>query len=253
MPEGIDLIDAIDMDYPKFFDGLNPEDEVSLVGGDGTLHCFVNDMKGYDIKNNVYLYAAGTGNDFIRDLGGKAGDEVLINDYLKDLPLVKVNGEERYFVDNMSYGIDGYVCEVADEQRKKNPKVKVSYAMIALKGLLGKFKPCCAEVTVDGVKKEYEHVWFAPTMKGRFVGGGMLMAPEQDRRSGKLTVVVFHMKSRLGALLRFPTIFSGTHVNYPKYVDVITGNNIKVKFSRPCAAQVDGETILNVHEYAVEM
>ena len=32
-------------------------------------------------------------------------------------------------------------------------------------------------------------------------------------------------------------------------VSVFTGNEIKVKFSRPCAAQIDGETVLNVTEY----
>ena len=33
---------------------------------------------------------------------------------------------------------------------------------------------------------------------------------------------------------------------------VITGKKVHVKFSRPCAAQIDGETVLNVTEYQAE-
>ena len=32
-------------------------------------------------------------------------------------------------------------------------------------------------------------------------------------------------------------------------VQSFTGNEIRVRFSRPCAAQIDGETVLNVSEY----
>ena len=32
-------------------------------------------------------------------------------------------------------------------------------------------------------------------------------------------------------------------------IKVITGNEVEVRFSRPCAVQIDGETVLNVSEY----
>ena len=86
-------------------------------------------------------------------------------------------------------------------------------------------------------------------MKGKYYGGGMKMAPEQDRFSGRLSVVVYHCRSKLKALIAFPSIFKGEHVQKKDLVSVFTGNEIKVKFSRPCAAQIDGETVLNVTEY----
>ena len=49
----------------------------------------------------------------------------------------------------------------------------------------------------------------------------------------------------------FPSIFKGEHVSKTKIVKVFTGNEITVRFSRPCAAQIDGETVLNVTEYTV--
>ena len=56
-------------------------------------------------------------------------------------------------------------------------------------------------------------------------------------------------ENRIKALLSFTDVFKGTHVKNTEMVKVITGNKIHVKFSRPCAAQIDGETVLNVTEY----
>ena len=237
------------MDYPAYLKNLAPEDEVVLVGGDGTVNFFINAIKGVEIKNNVYLLGCGTGNDFLTDISARPGEEVLINPYLSKLPTVYVNGLEKLFINNMGFGIDGYCCEVADQIKVKNPRQKIDYTGIAIKGLLFRFKPCHAEISVDGVTHEFDHVWIAPTMKGRYYGGGMKMAPDQDRFSGKLTTVVYHCPSKLKALAAFPSIFKGEHVKKTDIIQIFTGNEIRVRFSRPCAAQIDGETVLNVTEY----
>jgi Sphingosine kinase and enzymes related to eukaryotic diacylglycerol kinase len=246
---GKELVDAVGMNYPEYMKNLEPEDEVVLVGGDGTLNYFINAVKGMDIKNNIYLLGCGTGNDFLKDIDEKPGEEVLINSYLSNLPTVYVNGMEKYFINNMGFGIDGYCCEVADQIKEKTPEKEINYSGIAIKGLLFHFKPCHAEITVDGVKHEFDNVWIAPTMKGKYYGGGMDMAPGQDRKSNKLTVVVYHCKSKIKALMAFPSIFKGEHIAKTDIVKIFTGNEIKVVFSRPCAAQIDGETVLNVTEY----
>ena len=75
------------------------------------------------------------------------------------------------------------------------------------------------------------------------------MAPDQDRSSDRLTVVVYHCRSKLKALIAFPSIFKGEHLKKTDIVRTFTGNEINVRFSRPCAAQIDGETVLNVTEY----
>ncbi len=247
--EGTELVDAVGIDYPAYFKKLAPEDEVVLVGGDGTLHYFINAMKGTELKNKVYLLGAGTGNDFLIDIERKPGEEVLLNPYLTNLPTAYVNGREELFINNMSFGIDGYCCEVADQIKAKNPQKKINYTAIAIKGLLFGFSPRHAEVTVDGVKYEFDHAWLAPTMKGRFCGGGMMLAPDQDRFSDKLTVVVYYCPLRLKTLIAFPSIFKGEHVKKTNMIKVITGNEVEVRFSRPCAVQIDGETVLNVTEY----
>ena len=134
--------DVTKIDDPKgFFAGLNPDDELYLCGGDGTLNRFINNTEGIDIVQPLYFFPTGTGNDFWNDLGRKVGDApVQINEYIKDLPFVEVNGMKKRFINGIGYGIDGYCCEVGDQERAAG-KEKIDYAGIAIKGLLFHYKP----------------------------------------------------------------------------------------------------------------
>ncbi len=241
--------------YAEFFGSLSEEDEVVICGGDGTLNRFVNDIEGIEIRNDILYYAAGSGNDFLHDVGGEKGKPPFkINDYIKGLPEVTVNGKRSLFINAIGFGIDGYCCEVGDEQRKKSNGKPVNYTGIAIKGLLYGFKPCGATVTVDGKEYHYKKVWIAPTMHGRYYGGGMIAAPSQDRnnKEGKVSLVVWHSSAKLKTLMVFPSIFKGEHIKHSECIDIHTGHNITVKFDKPCALQIDGETVLGVTEYSVK-
>jgi diacylglycerol kinase family enzyme len=61
--------------------------------------------------------------------------------------------------------------------------------------------------------------------------------------------MIFHGSSKLQTLMIFPSIFKGEHIKHEKFVTVHTGHDISVKFDRPTALQIDGETILGVTEY----
>ena len=239
-------------DLQGFFDTLEPCDDVVFFGGDGTLNQVANALNGSAIRNDIYYYPCGTGNDFARDIGTDHGREpIMINDYVKSLPTVTVNGKQYKFINGVGFGIDGYCCEVGDELKRQNKKP--NYTAIAIKGLLFHYKPTVATVTVDGVSHTYKKVWIAATMKGRYYGGGMMNAPAQDRLAddGEVTLVLFHGKGRLKTLMAFPSIFEGKHVEHKDMVAVHTGKEISVSFDHPAALQIDGETRLNVTEYTV--
>lgn len=247
----LELVDAIGLDYPKFFKELKKEDEVVLIGGDGTINYFVNAVDTDKLKNNVYWLSAGTGNDFLRDLMRPAGEEILLNDYLKNLPTVYVNGLEKKFINGIGYGIDGYCCEVADQMKAVDPEKKIDYSGIAIGGILGKFNSRHATVTVDGKTYEHDNAWIAATMKGRFYGGGLMITPAQDRSKGNVSAVVYMCRSRLKALINFPAISKGEHVKKTDMVRIYEGHEVEVSFDTPCALQIDGETVLNVSSYKV--
>ena len=226
-------------------------DRVVICGGDGTLNHFVNDIDGLEVTRDIYFFSTGSGNDFLNDLEKKSEDgPVLINEYIKDLPTVKVKGMVRKFINGIGYGIDGYCCEEGDRIRATSDK-PVKYTSIAIKGLLFHYKPTNAIVTVDGVTKEYKKVWLSPAMNGRYIGGGMKITPGQKRLSSdkKLSNLVFYGAGKIRTLMIFPKIFKGEHVKYTKNAVITEGRHIKVRYDRPVALQIDGETVLNVTEY----
>lgn len=246
--------DITKIDLRGYLCSAPADEKIVIAGGDGTIHFILNKLGGKVPDRPLYYFPTGCGNDFKTDIKEKNSDEIiLINDYIKDLPSVSVNGCKKIlFFNGIGYGIDGYCCEEGDKLKKQTDK-PINYAAIAIKGMLGRFKPRSAVVTVDGVKREYKHVWLAPTMNGRYYGGGMNIAPGQDRLNPDhtLTTIVFHCKSKLKTLMVFPSIFKGKHVEHKNMVEVLTGHEITVEFDRPTPLQVDGETYVNVTHYSV--
>ncbi len=237
-------------DYTSVVSDLTPEDSLILCGGDGTLNRFVNDTDGLEIPCEILYYPVGTGNDFSFDvIGSKTSEKPFpIKEYLRNLPTVAVNGKTYRFLNGVGYGIDGYCCEVGDSLRKKRDK-PVNYAAIAIKGLLFHYKPTNAKITVDGKTYHYRNVWLAPTMFGRYYGGGMIPTPGQTRNDNNISALVFYGSGKLKTLMIFPSIFSGKHVSHKEAVVVLTGKEISVEFDSPRALQIDGETILGVTSY----
>ena len=254
LPEGDAVfLDVTEIsDYSKFFDNLEKDDRVVICGGDGTLNRFINDTEKIDIKNDVLFLAAGSGNDFLNDLNLKPDNKpIKINDYIKNLPTLTVNGKSYRFINGIGYGVDGYCCAEKKQCLKKGKKG--NYVLIALKGLLYAFKPRNATVCVDGKEYKYSRVWMVTSMKGRFFGGGLMIAPTQDRNNleNSLSVIVAHNLSKLKIIFLFLTIFKGKHIKYKKYVAVHNSKEITVKYDKPAPLQIDGEVISDVESYTV--
>lgn len=237
--------------YDELISSLEADDDIVISGGDGTLNRFVNSVDCDKLANDVLYYASGSGNDFLHDIGKAPGEAPFkINEYIVHLPTVEVNGRTYRFINGIGYGIDGYCCEVGDKLKAQNKNV--NYTSIAIKGLLFHYKPTNATVIVDGESREFKKVWIAPTMNGRFYGGGMMPTPDQQRLgSDEASVMVFHGTGKLKTLMIFPSLFKGEHVKHTEAVSIFKGKDVTVKFDKPTALQIDGETVLGVTEYTV--
>ena len=245
-------IGIVGLDMKEFIGGVTAEDIIYFVGGDGSLNRLANDLDGVEIPCPVYLISGGTGNDFMKDIVENYPSEGYtdIREYIKNLPTIRVNGEERKFINGIGYGIDGMCCEVAD-QMKAAGKKKIDYTSLTIRLLLFKYKCPTATVTIDdGKEMKIEKVWLASAMNGRYYGGGMKEAPDQDRKGDSLTCVIWHGSGKIKTLASFPSIFKGEHVK-KDIVSVFPAKKIKVKFDIPTAMQIDGDTVLNVSEYEV--
>ncbi len=247
--------DCYDLTSPRecdhFLKEVTENDTVILCGGDGTLMQFVNSMEYLLPDCELLYYASGSGNDFARDVGTSRNAPIDLKPYLAHLPTVTVNGQTYRFLNGVGFGIDGYCCEEGDRLRKISEK-PVNYTKIAIKGLLFRYRPTKAIVTVDGKTYTYRKVWLAPTMNGRFYGGGMIPTPGQDRLCNEtVSALVMHGAGKLRTLLVFPSIFKGTHVKHKRMCEVLRGRIITVTFDRPAPLQIDGETFLNITGYTV--
>lgn len=254
--QGCELI-YVDMteikDYNILFSQISENDEIYVCGGDGTLNRFINGIDGISYKNRIFYYAAGSGNDFMNDLDMKTGVKPInISEYINDLPTVTVKGKTYRFFNGVGLGVDGYVCsEISRKKREKNKQV--GYIPVALKALFKDYIPSKAVVTVDGETNTYNRVWLTSVMKGRYFGGGMKIAPDQDRfnRDGLLTALVGHNLSKFKILCLFLLIFKGKHTKYVKHVAIKECREVKVEFDRPTILQIDGEAIPDVTSYTV--
>ena len=246
-------ISAVDVttidDMKALFMGFDDSDDVVIVGGDGTLNVLCNKLLGFDIRNRVFLFKAGTGNDFLRDVMGENSDAkvIQINEYIDNLPVATVKGKQYVFINNVGYGIDGKVCTAAEDLRAKGKK-DINYTTLAIKLLLTSYKSNGAKVTVDGKTETFKRVWLAPIMNGLFYGGGMMPAPKQDRKGTDLSCCVIHSACALQILMLFPSLFKGEHIKDKKKVDIMSGKEIKVEFDAPQDVQIDGEIIRDVTE-----
>lgn len=236
-------------DFKKF---LWKHNNIILCGGDGTLNYFVNKTKGLKYYSNLFYYYTGTGNDFHNDIGERRKEPYQINKYLDQLPTTLINETEYKFINNVGFGLDGWVCETG-EVEKKTKKRPINYTMLAIRGILKDYKPCNAHIKVDDKEYDLKNVWMAPTMNSRVYGGGMYISPSQDRlhEEGLLTLVVLHDISKIGLLRVLPLVFKGKHVD-KKGFTFYTGKEITVTFDKPSSVQIDGEVIKNVTEYKVK-
>ncbi len=241
-------------DLMEIIDALSPEDKIVVCGGDGTLNNFINRVRLSDIGQDLYHYPAGSGNDFCNDIDFARTSKIYrINDYLKCLPVMRVRGKDRLFINGIGFGLDGYCCAEGNRLRAETPGMKVAYASIAVKAIMYAYKKVNATVVVDGVRMEFTDVWMASAMNGRFFGRRMMIAPNQDRMNddGLLSVIIVHSKFRIPLIAAFASIYKGKHLKYKNLVSEVKGSDIIVEFDKPTALQIDGDTILDVLKYEV--
>ena len=241
--------------YDELFSLLENEDKLVLCGGDGTINRFLNDIGDKKLENELLYFAAGSGNDFMNDINIKPSSKpIVLNSYIKNLPVLSVNGKEYKILNGAGLGVDGYVCSEMSRKRNLTNK-KVSYIPVAFNALFKQYTPTTATVTTDGETNTYKKVWLASTMKGRFFGGGMMIAPDQNRfdDAGLITSIVGHNLSKFKILCLFLLIFGGKHTKYKKHVAIKKCKEVMVEFDRPCILQLDGETIPDVTSYSVSI
>ena len=168
-------------------------DFVVVAGGDGTLNEVVNGLATDAKKVRVGIVPLGTGNDFARTLGLPSSIEQNIEIHrsakTKRIDLVRVKSKRtRYFVNVSAGGFSGLVDE------KITPKIKQAWGPLAyIRGAAAALPQLHAyhtQILLDDSEQLSAELYNVVVANGRFVAGGLPIAPQADPRDGLLEVVL---------------------------------------------------------------
>ncbi len=193
-----------------------------VAGGDGTLNEVLNGLAPDFGRAEVALLPAGTGNDLARTLG-LPGDpdeafEVLAAGRTRALDLVRLecgDGESRYFVNASAGGFSGEVDERLDAATKSawGPLSYLRSALAALPAL----EPYDSSLVLDPGTPEEERLeselFNLVVANGRFVAGGVPVAPEAEVDDGLLDLVAIRAAPVARLALLAPKVAVGQHLD----------------------------------------
>ncbi|WP_330463215.1 diacylglycerol/lipid kinase family protein [Metamycoplasma gateae] len=241
----LNVIDVVKIkNYKELLDELKDEDKIVIIGGDGTLTHVINALKQCKKQPQIYAYKAGTGNDFLRNIKQQKNIEKIgnhlykLNSFIKNLPTIKSNNLERYFLNGVGFGIDALIAKTTNEEKNKN--LKTSFFKVTIKAFK-EYKPLNnIIITVDGKEYKYNNVYLVSIMNGPFYGKGMKIAPKADLLSDKLSVIIIHSLKIRRILSVFALVYTGLHTKI-KNVEQLFGKEIYIKNIPNNFSQVDGE------------
>jgi diacylglycerol kinase (ATP) len=236
---------VLDINNPDdFIKSLADEDRVIIVGGDGTLNRIANRIYGQSFNQEIYMYRAGTGNDFMRSVKTK-NHMVPLKAYIEHLPHVIYNGKKTHFINGTGIGLDGYVGHLVNTSHHK--KNKLNYFRQAIKAF-GVFEPMEATIQIDDVVINEKKVWLTSVMHGAFYGGGMKIAPKAKRQKDVFHVVLVKDVPKWLLIFIFPTIYLGWHTIFKSFVKIYPAKYAKMTFTKDTHMQIDGE-----HDFPIQV
>lgn len=207
------------------------------VGGDGTVSRIATVLNG--TKTPFGIIPAGSGNDFARTFQISKDPVqacwVILHGETVDVDIGVFNG--RGFCNIVGAGLDAKV--VADANRIfKKFSGKFGYVLALLRQLL-LYRPSFIELEIDGQKHRVKG-WLVSVANGRYLGGGMKIAPQADPSDGMFDIIVVNEMPILRFLYHFPLVYSGRHINL-EVVKKWRGSRITIHSDVPLWIQADGE------------
>jgi diacylglycerol kinase (ATP) len=218
------------------------------VGGDGTVNEAVNGLVGAD-GVELAIIPRGTGGDFVRTFGIPSKLEVAVRVALegrvREIDLGRAvyqawSGEvgESYFANIASAGMSGAVAKRTNESTSAPLGGKVAYLWSTVVVFLG-WKNAEIRVTVDGEMRSGP-MFDVIVANGRYLAGGMKIAPDAEPDDGLFDVLLIGDVSKLDLALTMPKIYRGTHLPHPR-AELLRGSSVGVESPEPLPVELDGE------------
>jgi diacylglycerol kinase (ATP) len=222
-------------------------DYVVAAGGDGTLNEVVNGIARKAANVRLGLIPLGTGNDFARCLNlpsdVKENIALLRSGETIPIDLVCVRSDRtRYFVNVSAGGFSGMVNE------KLTPDIKRTWGPLAyVRSAAAAFPELRAYRTsiMLGEKETFSlDLYNVIIANGRFVAGGLPIAPEADPADGLLDVILIPERPKTETALLAAQILLGKHLPSDAVIFRRT-TKLSIKSRPGMWFNVDGELVGN--------
>lgn len=219
--------------WPADFNGFT---DVWIVGGDGTLHYFINQYP--DILLPLVIFPGGSGNDFHWMLYGNKSLEELIEIALtanpRKIDAGRCNG--RLFLNGTGVGFEGVVAKSLTGKKKK--KGKASFFKEVIKKIIT-YKEQSFQISNEQINLQGKYLIIS-IMNGHRAGGGFHIAPEACITDGLLEVTIIDPLSILKRFRYLPVIEKGKHLDLP-FVHHFKSARLQISSNHNIDAHLDGE------------
>jgi len=187
---------------------------IVAAGGDGTLNEVVNGIARARHRPVIGILPLGTGNDFARTLGLpfslEENIDVLRAGKTRAVDVVRVHSDRaRYFVNVSAGGFSGIVRNKITRQIKRSwgPLAYIRGAAAALP----KLHAYKTRIVLDEREELSTALYNVVIANGRFVAGGLPIAPDADPADGLLDVILISKRSAPEMALLAAEIILGKH------------------------------------------
>ena len=217
---------------------------VAVVGGDGSVHHAVRGLldatTGAPTTVPLAIFAAGTGNDFVKSLGTPSHDAAQMTARIAAgvTRLVDVGEIDGIpFVNAAGLGFDVEVLERM--QRVTRLRGTAAYVVTALRALLGYGGYAAQWTQHDGRPSSAMHL-LTVFANGATFGGTFRIAPEARIDDGALELVDIDALPPMGRPAVFFRAIRGTHLGHP-HVTHERGSTWTITSAHPLTFEADGE------------
>ncbi|MCA6364745.1 MAG: hypothetical protein IM638_17050 [Bacteroidetes bacterium] len=216
---------------------------VGIIGGDGSMHEFINAALNFHpiLPVPVALFPCGTGNAFNFDIGCATVDETLrciFDQSISSIDLAEVNYTNRklWSFNILGCGLVAEINALAEKMRfLGGSRYTVASVIKLFANPVQHYK-----ITTDGVIREGRYS-FILACNTRYTGKGMMMAPKAVLNDGKFDVILVKACPFWKLLLLFPKIFKGQHID-ADVLEYVQASSLDVKsISGNGFTNIDGE------------
>ncbi|HWM24497.1 MAG TPA: diacylglycerol kinase family protein [Chthoniobacterales bacterium] len=222
-------------------------DLIVAAGGDGTLNELINGIGEASGNARVGLIPLGTGNDFARTLGIPTDldqcIELLLAGHTSAIDLVRVTSDRaRYFVNVSAGGFSGLMNE------KLTPELKKSWGPLAYlrcaAAALPELRAYRTQIALDDKETISESLYNVIIANGRYVAGGIPVAPEASPDDGLLDLVLIPERPVADLAILAPQMLMGNHLSSASII-FRRAARISVNSKPGMWFNVDGELVGN--------